>query len=107
MQLDSDDEVGEMADAVNRFIAKLQPIIREAGEVAQRTGEEIRSLAKRSAAAEAAAGRRRGGRQPAGRRRSRQQPRAESLAMHDAQQRVAAIPRRRTRMRRSPPRSAA
>ncbi len=35
-----------MADAVNRFIAKLQPIVREAGEageVAQRTGEEIRA----------------------------------------------------------------
>lgn len=93
VQLDSDDEVGEMADAVNRFIAKLQPIIREAGEVAQRTGEEIRSLAKRSAAAEAAAGRQRD--EVAGSLQALEEmaaaAQAESQAMHDAQQRVAAI----------------
>ncbi|SIQ55425.1 methyl-accepting chemotaxis protein [Aquipseudomonas alcaligenes] len=93
VQLDSDDEVGEMADAVNRFIAKLQPIIREAGEVAQRTGEEIRSLAKRSAAAEAAAGRQRD--EVAGSLQALEEmaaaAHAESQAMHDAQQRVAAI----------------
>lgn len=93
VQLDSDDEVGEMADAVNRFIAKLQPIIREAGEVAQRAGEEIRSLAKRSAAAEAAAGRQRD--EVAGSLQALEEmaaaAQAESQAMHDAQQRVAAI----------------
>jgi methyl-accepting chemotaxis protein len=93
VQLDSDDEVGEMADAVNRFIAKLQPIVREAGEVAQRTGEEIRSLAHRSAAAEAAAGRQRD--EVAGSLQALEEmaaaAQAESQAMHDAQQRVVAI----------------
>lgn len=59
VSIDSQDEVGEMADAVNRFIAKLQPIVRESGEVALRTGTEIRSLAQRGVAAEAAAGRQR------------------------------------------------
>jgi methyl-accepting chemotaxis protein len=39
--LDSRDEIGDMASAVNRFVDKLQPIVREAGEVAQRTGVEI------------------------------------------------------------------
>ncbi|PYC21986.1 methyl-accepting chemotaxis protein [Aquipseudomonas alcaligenes] len=93
VQLDSNDEVGEMADAVNQFIAKLQPIVREAGEVAQRTGEEIRSLAQRSAAAEAAAGRQRD--EVAGSLQALEEmaaaAQAESQAMHDAQQRVAAI----------------
>ncbi|MDD0844430.1 methyl-accepting chemotaxis protein [Pseudomonas sp. Gutcm_11s] len=93
VQLDSNDEVGEMADAVNQFIAKLQPIVREAGEVAQRTGEEIRSLAQRSAAAEAAAGRQRD--EVAGSLQALEDMAAaaqhESQAMHDAQQRVVAI----------------
>ena len=93
VQLDSNDEVGEMADAVNRFIAKLQPIVREAGEVAQRTGEEIRSLAQRSAVAEAAAGRQRD--EVAGSLQALEDMAAaaqhENQAMHDAQQRVAAI----------------
>ena len=53
--LDSRDEIGEMAVAVNRFVDKLQPIVREAGEVAQRTGVEIGSMARRSAGADAAA----------------------------------------------------
>ncbi|WP_462403022.1 methyl-accepting chemotaxis protein [Pseudomonas sp. Marseille-QA0332] len=44
-----------MASAVNRFVAKLQPIVREAGEVAQRTGVEIDAMAQRSAGADAAA----------------------------------------------------
>ncbi|WP_443218210.1 methyl-accepting chemotaxis protein [Pseudomonas sp. Gutcm_11s] len=82
-----------MADAVNQFIAKLQPIVREAGEVAQRTGEEIRSLAQRSAAAEAAAGRQRD--EVAGSLQALEDMAAaaqhESQAMHDAQQRVVAI----------------
>ncbi len=93
VQLDSDDEVGEMAGAVNQFIAKLQPIVREAGEVAQRTGEEIRSLSLRSAAAEAAAGRQRD--EVAGSLQALEEmaaaAEAESRAMHDAQQRVVAI----------------
>lgn len=93
VQLDSNDEVGDMADAVNRFIAKLQPIVREAGDVALRTGEEIRSLAQRSAAAEAASARQRD--EVAGSLRALEDmagaAQAESQAMHDAQQRVAAI----------------
>ncbi|WP_446532481.1 methyl-accepting chemotaxis protein [Pseudomonas bharatica] len=44
-----------MAAAVNRFVDKLQPIVREAGEVAQRTGVEISSMAQRSAGADSAA----------------------------------------------------
>ncbi|BCD85045.1 methyl-accepting chemotaxis protein [Pseudomonas solani] len=59
VRLDSSDELGEMATAVNRFIDKLQPIVREAGDVAVRTGSEIRSLSERSLAAAAAAERQR------------------------------------------------
>ena len=59
IELAGQDEIVDMAAAVNRFVAKLQPIVREAGEVAQRTGEEIAGLAQRSVAAEAAAGRQR------------------------------------------------
>ncbi|CAN7706511.1 methyl-accepting chemotaxis protein [Aquipseudomonas alcaligenes] len=59
VRLDSTDELGEMATAVNRFIDKLQPIVREAGDVAVRTGSEIRSLSERSLAAAAAAERQR------------------------------------------------
>ncbi|AYF89788.1 methyl-accepting chemotaxis protein [Pseudomonas sp. JS3066] len=59
VKLDSRDEVGEMATAVNRFVDKLQPIVREAGDVAQRTGVEIRALSERSQSAEAAAHRQR------------------------------------------------
>ncbi|WP_419199683.1 methyl-accepting chemotaxis protein [Pseudomonas putida] len=44
-----------MASAVNRFVDKLQPIVREAGEVAQRTGVEIGAMAHRNAGADAAA----------------------------------------------------
>ncbi|VXB45285.1 putative methyl-accepting chemotaxis protein [Pseudomonas sp. 8AS] len=93
VQLDSRDEVGDMAEAVNRFIAKLQPIVREAGEVAQRTGEEIRSLAQRSASAEAASSRQRD--EVAGSLQALEEmagaAQAESQAMHEAQQRVGAI----------------
>ncbi|MBU1489276.1 MAG: methyl-accepting chemotaxis protein [Gammaproteobacteria bacterium] len=59
VSFDSRDEVGEMAEAVNRFVAKLQPVVREAGDVASRTGQEIASLAARSAAAERATTRQR------------------------------------------------
>lgn len=93
VQLDSRDEVGDMADAVNRFIAKLQPIVREAGEVAVRTGDEIRSLAQRSASAEAASSRQRD--EVAGSLQALEDmaaaAQAESQAMNEAQQRVAAI----------------
>ncbi|WP_438866133.1 methyl-accepting chemotaxis protein [Pseudomonas abieticivorans] len=44
-----------MASAVNRFVDKLQPIVREAGEVAQRTGVEIGAMTQRNAGASAAA----------------------------------------------------
>ncbi|WP_263226485.1 methyl-accepting chemotaxis protein [Pseudomonas alabamensis] len=53
--LDSRDELGDMASAVNRFIDKLQPIVREAGAVAQRTGVEIDAMAQRNAGADTAA----------------------------------------------------
>ncbi|MFD2643786.1 methyl-accepting chemotaxis protein [Pseudomonas japonica] len=53
--IDSRDEIGDMAAAVNRFVDKLQPIVREAGEVAQRTGIEISSMAQHSAGADSAA----------------------------------------------------
>ena len=93
VELDSRDEVGDMAAAVNRFVAKLQPIVREAGEVAVRTGQEIGSLASRSAAAEAAAGRQRD--EVAGSLQAlalmADEAQAESRAMQEALQRVAAI----------------
>ena len=53
--LNSKDEIGDMAGAVNRFVDKLQPIVREAGDVAQRTGVEIGSMTLRNAGADAAA----------------------------------------------------
>lgn len=59
VQLDSRDEIGDMAAAVNRFVDKLQPIVREAGDVAQRTGAEIGALTQRNAGASAAAERQR------------------------------------------------
>nr|WP_178112470.1 methyl-accepting chemotaxis protein [Pseudomonas sp. WS 5019] len=93
VSIDSQDEVGEMADAVNRFIAKLQPIVRESGEVALRTGEQIRSLTQRGVAAEAAAGRQRD--EVAGSLQALEQmadeAQAESQAMQDALQRVDTI----------------
>lgn len=55
VRLDSCDEIGDMASAVNRFVDKLQPIVREAGDVAQRTGVEIDAMAQRNAGADAAA----------------------------------------------------
>ncbi|WP_201018188.1 methyl-accepting chemotaxis protein [Pseudomonas cichorii] len=55
VRLDSNDEIGDMSAAVNRFIDKLQPIVREAGDVAQRTGVEIGVMSQRNAGADAAA----------------------------------------------------
>ncbi|WP_346841139.1 methyl-accepting chemotaxis protein [Metapseudomonas otitidis] len=93
VQIDSRDEVGEMAGAVNRFIDKLQPIVREAGEVAVRTGSEIRSLAERSRVAEAAADRQRnevaGSLEALGQMAAEAQ--AESHAMQTALQQVGEI----------------
>jgi methyl-accepting chemotaxis protein len=59
IELAGRDEIVDMAAAVNRFVAKLQPIVREAGDVARQVGQEIAGLAQRSAGAEAAAGRQR------------------------------------------------
>ncbi|MHA6492345.1 methyl-accepting chemotaxis protein [Pseudomonas borbori] len=82
-----------MAAAVNRFVAKLQPIVREAGEVAVRTGQEIQSLALRSAASESAAERQRdevsGSLQALAQMAN--EAKAESQAMQEALRRVAAI----------------
>jgi len=55
VKLNSNDEIGDMASAVNRFVDKLQPIVREAGDVAQQTGVEIGAMSKRNAGADAAA----------------------------------------------------
>lgn len=93
VELDSRDEIGDMAAAVNRFVAKLQPIVREAGEVASLTGQEIANLASRSAAAESAAERQRdevaGSLQALAEMAGEAQ--AESQAMREALQRVGAI----------------
>lgn len=56
VQINSKDEIGDMASAVNRFVDKLQPIVREAGDVAQRTGVEIGAMTLRNSGADAAAG---------------------------------------------------
>ncbi|AFY17666.1 methyl-accepting chemotaxis protein [Pseudomonas sp. UW4] len=56
VQINSKNEIGDMASAVNRFVDKLQPIVREAGDVAQRTGVEIGAMTLRNAGADAAAG---------------------------------------------------
>ncbi|MFP6849729.1 MAG: methyl-accepting chemotaxis protein [Pseudomonas sp.] len=93
VELDSRDEIGDMAAAVNRFVAKLQPIVREAGEVASLTGQEIGNLAARSVAAESAAARQRdevaGSLQALAEMAGEAQ--AESQAMREALQRVGAI----------------
>jgi methyl-accepting chemotaxis protein len=93
VELNSRDEIGDMAAAVNRFVAKLQPIVREAGEVASLTGQEIGNLALRSAAAESAAERQRdevaGSLQALAEMAGEAQ--AESQAMREALQRVGAI----------------
>ncbi|WP_371915269.1 methyl-accepting chemotaxis protein [Pseudomonas sp. PA27(2017)] len=82
-----------MASAVNRFVAKLQPIVREAGEVAVRTGQEISALSARSAAAESAAERQRD--EVAASLQAlaamADEAQAESRAMQEALQRVEAI----------------
>jgi len=59
VEIHSADEVGDMADAVNLFLAKLQPIVQEARAIAVQTGAEIDALGTRSDAAAAAAGRQR------------------------------------------------
>ena len=93
VDIHSQDEVGEMAGAVNRFMDKLQPIVRESGEVALRTSEQIRSLTQRGAAAESAAGRQRD--EVAGSlqalERMADEAQAESQAMQEAMLRVDTI----------------
>lgn len=59
VKIHSADEVGEMADAVNLFLAKLQPIVQEARAIAVQTGAEIDTLGNRSRSAAAAAERQR------------------------------------------------
>lgn len=91
--LQGQDEVGEMAAAVNRFVAKLQPIVREAGEVAGRTASEIIDLGQRSAVAEAAT--RRQSEEVAASRQALagvgEEAALQSQLMGDAQQQVGAI----------------
>lgn len=93
VEMRSSDELGEMAGVVNGFVARLQPIMREASQVAQRTDSEIAGLGRRGAAAEAATTRQcdevAGSLQALAQMSSDAQ--AESLAMQDALQRVAAI----------------
>lgn len=95
VEMRSSDELGEMAGVVNGFVARLQPIMREASQVAQRTDSEIAGLGRRGAAAEAATTRQcdevAGSLQALAQMSSDAQ--AESLAMQDALQRVAAIRR--------------
>ncbi|WP_445261331.1 methyl-accepting chemotaxis protein [Pseudomonas sp. RL_15y_Pfl2_60] len=82
-----------MAAVVNRFVGKLQPIVREAGDIAVRTGVEIESLAVRSAAAEVSAARQRD--EVAGSLQALAQmadeAQAESQSMQEALQRVGSI----------------
>lgn len=91
--LQGQDEVGEMAAAVNRFVAKLQPIVREAGEVAGRAASEIIDLGQRSAVAEAAT--RRQSEEVAASRQALagvgEEAALQSQLMGDAQQQVGAI----------------
>lgn len=93
IEVTSRDEIGDMAIAVNRFVEKLQPIVREAGEVAVSTGVEIKGLATRSVAAEAAAERQRD--EVAGSLEALAvmagDAQAESRAMQSALQRVVSI----------------
>lgn len=93
VELNSRDEIGDMAAAVNRFVIKLQPIVREAGEVASMTGQEIASLTARSAAAEAAAERQRNevAESLQALADMAAQAQAESQAMREASQRVGSI----------------
>ncbi|MGX5221018.1 methyl-accepting chemotaxis protein [Pseudomonas segetis] len=93
VQMNSRDEIGDMAAVVNRFVGKLQPIVREAGDIAVRTGVEIESLAVRSAAAEVSAARQRD--EVAGSLQALAQmadeAQAESQSMQEALQRVGSI----------------
>jgi methyl-accepting chemotaxis protein len=93
VQMDSRDEIGDMAAAVNRFVDKLQPIVREAGEVARKTGLEIGVMAQRNAGADAAAERQRDEVAESLRALSQMasQAETESQAMQSALQQVADI----------------
>lgn len=93
VEIHSADEVGDMADAVNLFLAKLQPIVQEARTIAVQTGAEIDALGSRSNAAAAAAERQRdevaGSLQALAQMTSRAQQ--ESEAMQAALEQVASI----------------
>uniref|UniRef100_UPI0030D6DAFE methyl-accepting chemotaxis protein n=2 Tax=Pseudomonas sp. EL_65y_Pfl2_R95 TaxID=3088698 RepID=UPI0030D6DAFE len=93
VQVSSQDEIGDMAAVVNRFVGKLQPIVREAGDIAVRTGVEIQGLAARSATAEVSAARQRD--EVAGSLQALAQmveaAQAESHSMQEALQRVGSI----------------
>jgi len=59
VNIHSNDEVGDMADAVDQFLAKLQPIVQEARTISVQTSAEITALGARSTTASAAVGRQR------------------------------------------------
>ena len=93
VKIQSKDEVGDMAEAVNRFLAKLQPIVQEARAIAVQTGAEIDALGNRSSAAASAAERQRD--EVAGSLQAladmTQRAEQECRAMQDALKQVASI----------------
>lgn len=93
VEIHSADEVGDMADAVNLFLARLQPIVQEARSIATQTGKEIDALGIRSNSAAAAAERQRdevaGSLQALAEMTRRAQ--SESLAMQLALEQIEAI----------------
>ncbi|WP_457933601.1 methyl-accepting chemotaxis protein [Pseudomonas sp. SA195] len=82
-----------MAEAANRFLAKLQPIVQEARAIAVQTGAEIDALGNRSSAAASAAERQRD--EVAGSLQAladmTQRAEQESRAMQEALKQVASI----------------
>lgn len=95
VEIHSADEVGEMADAVNVFLAKLQPIVQEARRIAVQTGAEIDTLGHRSRSAAAAAAAERQRDEVAGSLQAladmTQRAQDESRAMQTALEQVASI----------------
>jgi methyl-accepting chemotaxis protein len=93
VDIHSRDEVGDMAGAVNQFLAKLQPIVQEARTIAVQTGAQIDALGSRSSAAASAAERQRD--EVAGSLQAladmTQRAELESRAMQDALEQVASI----------------
>ena len=93
VKIHSSDEVGDMAEAVNQFLTKLQPIVQEARAIAVQTGAQIDALGSRSSAAAAAAERQRD--EVAGSLQAlaemTQRAEQESRAMQDALNQVVSI----------------